>query len=228
MAQKLSVVIALEGAEEIKDQLADLGKTGADAFKTIKAEADKVGGFENLDPTEVTKKLEDMGITGEAAINKIQDAVQQAGKLETIVTGVKQLENSFGALGRVLRPLGGEFRRIQATATALYRAVGPIGLAVTGSFVAATAAIAATTKMTIGFAQSISDASAEATKLGISFAAFDNLKRALEAGGISTANIAAGFASVAANIEKLKLEQIARNVNILKQGLSGGATALKQ
>ena len=70
MAEKLSIQIALEGAEEIKRQLAEMGEAGKKCFNDIAAEAKKVGGFKNLDPSVVTKKLEKFGVKGPEAIKQ--------------------------------------------------------------------------------------------------------------------------------------------------------------
>src|SRR5262245_57002262 len=98
MVEKISIAIALEGGEVIERQLADIGAAGQKAFGDIAQSAAQVGGFKNIKPEEVTAKLKEMGITGVAEINKIQRAVQSAGRLETIVRGVAAVENGFVAL----------------------------------------------------------------------------------------------------------------------------------
>src|SRR5262245_31950368 len=99
MAEKISVQIALEGGAEIERQLADIGKAGQKAFAEISKSAEQSGGFKQLDATEVTAKLKAFGIEGAETINKIQQAVKAAGRLESIVQGVAAAEKAFAALG---------------------------------------------------------------------------------------------------------------------------------
>src|SRR5580765_3093353 len=99
MAETLSVQIALDGGKEIVSQLEDIGTAGTKAFSDISAAASKVGGFDKLDPSDVTKKLGDMGVTGEESINKIIDADKKASILETFVNAVKAVYIDFVSLG---------------------------------------------------------------------------------------------------------------------------------
>jgi hypothetical protein len=190
MAQKLSVQIELEGAAEIARQLENLGETGKKAFQELGAAAEKVGGFDQLDPTEVTKKLEDMGITGVDAINQIQDAVQQAGDLEGMVQGVQGLEKAFGALGKVVRPLGGEIRKIQGAVTSVYAALGPFGVAGVAAVAGISTAVTLATKATIGFADSINKVNDQAIKLGVGVGPLDKFRAGLEQAGVSAKSVA--------------------------------------
>ena len=96
---KISVEIALNGGAEIEKQLAGIGEAGQKAFLDISKAAEQAGGFKNLKPEEVTKKLQDMGVTGVDALKKIQDAVQSASRLESVVQGVQKVEAAFGSAG---------------------------------------------------------------------------------------------------------------------------------
>src|SRR5580765_3903529 len=98
MAEKLSVVIALEGAEEIKRQLADVGKAGQDAFKKINQAAAEVGGFNKLDTAGLSEGLANVGVAGKD-IGKVLNAVNQAGRMETLVNGIATVEKGLADVG---------------------------------------------------------------------------------------------------------------------------------
>jgi hypothetical protein len=103
MVEKISVAIALEGGDQIEKQLADIGKAGQKAFADISKSAEQVGGFDKLKPDEVTAQLQKMGITGVDAINKIQAAVQQATRLESLVKSIAVVEETFAALANTAK-----------------------------------------------------------------------------------------------------------------------------
>ena len=73
MAEKLSITIALDGGAEIERQLEGIGEAGTKAFDAIGTAAEKAGGFEKLDPKDVTAKLQQFGVKGKEAIDKITD-----------------------------------------------------------------------------------------------------------------------------------------------------------
>jgi hypothetical protein len=77
VAEKLSILIDLKGAEEITRQLDDIGEAGQKAFADITKAAEEAGGFSKLDPEKVTKGLESLGDVGAESIKKIQTAVSQ-------------------------------------------------------------------------------------------------------------------------------------------------------
>jgi hypothetical protein len=95
MVERISVAIALEGGKEVERQLEDIGQAGQKAFADISKSAEQVGGFKNLNADEVTKKLQEFGVTGAEAINKIQTAVKSASQLESIVQGIGAVESAF-------------------------------------------------------------------------------------------------------------------------------------
>jgi hypothetical protein len=200
MAEKLSVQIALEGGKEIERQLADIGKAGEKAFAQIEKSATEVGGFRNLKPEAVTAQLKSLGVEGTAAVDKIQAAVSKAANWERLVVGVQSAETAFAALGRAIVPIG----------------------------LVAGAAIAAINKQTIAFAQSITKISTEAIKLGLSFEEFDAARQKLEAFGISAQGISSAFAHVQQNIERMRLERVARDAESVKNGFIGSGAALER
>src|SRR4029077_12971333 len=106
MVDKISAQIALEGGKELERQLADIGEAGQKAFADISKSAEQDGGFKQLNPEQVTAKLQELGVTGVEAINKIQAAVQTAGRFEGIVQGVAAAETALLALGAVLLGVG--------------------------------------------------------------------------------------------------------------------------
>jgi hypothetical protein len=91
MVEKLSVQIQLLGAAEIERQLAGVSKAGQKCFTDIQKAAEQAGGFAKLDPTVMTDKFKQLGVTAPAEIAKITAALQQAGKLEGAVLGVANL-----------------------------------------------------------------------------------------------------------------------------------------
>jgi hypothetical protein len=106
MVEKISVQIALEGGKEVEQQLADIGEAGQKAFADITKSAEQVGGFKNLKPEDVSKKLEDLGLKGTEAFEKIQGAVKTAGRWESVVQGVAALETGFMAVAKAAGVVG--------------------------------------------------------------------------------------------------------------------------
>jgi hypothetical protein len=103
MAEKISVTIALEGGKEVQRQLADIGEAGQKAFADIAKEAEKAGGFKQLDPAkieEVKEKLRSLGVVGPEALAKIQSALNSAVRTESLVQGISAVESAFASLGR--------------------------------------------------------------------------------------------------------------------------------
>jgi hypothetical protein len=190
MAEKLSVQIALEGGDEIARQLGDIGKAGTKAFTDIGRAAEKVGGFAQLDPTEVTTRLTKMGITGVDAINKIQTAVQQAGRLEQVVSGVKKLEDGFDKLGISVDKFANKMAGSLGPLGVFARALGPlgIGLAVAG---------AAFLKFGDDSAKALATLNTEGAKLGLTAQEFDKLQKAFGKIGVAPD-------ALASSLEKLK------------------------
>ena len=133
MAEKLSITIFLDGAAEIERQLEGIGQAGTKAFDAIGTAAEKVGGFDKLDPKTVQAKLEQFGVKGKAAIDKITTAVAQAGRLERIVGGVRAVEDGFGKIGVAASAMStrvtGAFTAIATAAAGTGGAIGRVGRA---------------------------------------------------------------------------------------------------
>jgi hypothetical protein len=194
MAEKISIQIALEGGDQIAKQLEGIGEAGQKAFADIAKSAEQVGGFKNIKPDEVTAKLQDMGVTGVDAIDKIQKAVQSAGRLETLVQGITSVETAFSALAA---------------------AAPVIGAVLVGAFALAT-------KAAFAFSEAVNKVSDEAAKLGVSIEKVDQFRRALEQAGISTQGISAALAQVKSNADKISLEQVKRDAAEVQRALAGG------
>src|SRR5262245_33952497 len=109
MVEKISVQIALEGVEQVKRDLAGISDAGQKAFEDISAAAAKAGGFDKLDPTLVARKFNQFGITATQDINKITNALQAAGRTETLVTGISNLERGVGRLATTATRAGTAF-----------------------------------------------------------------------------------------------------------------------
>ena len=190
MVEKLSVQIALEGGDEIARQLGDIGKAGTKAFTDIGRAAEKVGGFNQLDPTEVTTRLTKMGITGVDAINKIQTAVQQAGRLEQVVAGVKKLEDGFDKLGISVDKFANKMAGSLGPLGVFARALGPLGIALA-------VAGAAFIKFGDDSAKALGTLNVQAAKLDLTAQEFDKLQKALTKLGVPAE-------AVTSDLEKLK------------------------
>jgi hypothetical protein len=132
MVEKISIQIALEGTEEIKRQLAGVSEAGQKAFADISAAAAKAGGFDKLDPTLVTRKLSEFGVTATTEIGKITTALETAGKTEVMVSGIQKLEQGMGRLSTATQKateiFGLNRREVQAIEKAFREIdLGPIG-----------------------------------------------------------------------------------------------------
>jgi Tape measure protein len=127
MAEKLSIEIALEGAAEIERQLEGIGAAGTKAFGEISKAAEQVGGFSQLDPKDVTAKLEQFGVKGKAAIDKITAAVAAASRLERIAGGIRQIETGFAAIGASAATMS---QRVTSAFTAVATAAASTGGAI--------------------------------------------------------------------------------------------------
>jgi hypothetical protein len=194
MAEKLSIQIALEGGDEIAKQLEGIGEAGQKAFADIAKSAEDVGGFKNIKPEEVTKKLQEMGVTGVDTIKKIQNAVASASKLETLVQGITSVETAFSALAK---------------------AAPIIGAVIVAAFAAATKAASA-------FADAVNKVSDEATKLGVSIEKVDQFRAALEQAGISAQGISTALTQAKEHADQFKLDQVKRDAAEVQRALTGG------
>jgi len=190
MAEKLSVLIELDGGDEIARQLGDIGKAGTKAFQDIGRAAEKVGGFDQLDPADVTAKLVKMGITGTEAINKIQTAVKQAGRLEQVVAGVQKLENGFDKLGLSVDKFANRMAGSLGPLGVFARGLGPLGVALG-------VAGAAFIKFGNDSADALGQLTTQAAKLGLTAQQFDQIQKAFGKVGVSAD-------AVAGNLENLK------------------------
>jgi len=161
MVEKLSIQIALDGGAEIERQLADIGSAGQKAFADITTSAEQVGGFKQLKPDEVTAKLQEMGVTGVDAIDKIQAAVRKAGRLETLVQGIQTAESALKAMALAAIPVGA------AIATAMTAAA----------------------KATIAFAGEVNKINDQAIKLGKGVEQVDKFRAGLERAGVSAKSV---------------------------------------
>jgi hypothetical protein len=140
MAEKLSITIALEGAEEIQRQLADVSKAGKDCFKEINDAAAEVGGFNKLDVGAVTGQLVKAGVAGKD-VAAVLNAVKQAGRMETLVNALIGVENAFAGIQNAASAMDAVLLK------AVTRSIGVIARLLPAAFGAATiGAIATTTK----------------------------------------------------------------------------------
>jgi hypothetical protein len=195
MAEKLSITIALEGGKQIEQQLDGIGKAGQTAFEDISKAAEKAGGFKNLKPEDVTAKLQQMGVTGKEALDKISGAVTEATRLERIVGIVQGVEKGFAGLS--------------AAAGVFVKSLGPIGL------VAGTVGAALINTMSKA-AEAINDVDKAAIKAGISIGKFDQLRQGFEAAGLSAKEVASGMSAIGKAAEQAKLDQVTKDFQSLQ------------
>jgi len=188
-ANKLLINIALEGGKEIERQLGDLGKAGETAFKLIGAAAEEVGGFKNLDVKEVQNQLVKTGVLGEDAINRILNAVKTAGRFETLLGGLQDVQSAFKNIGQA----------VKLVTTIL----GPLGIAFGAIAGKVTEAVTSTIKMS----EAIGKVSAEAIKLHTSVEQLDRLRLGLERAGISAQNINPAIKQFGDELEKLGIDR---------------------
>ena len=192
MAEKLSITIALSGAEEIKRQLAEVGKAGKDAFNDINKAAADVGGFNKLDAGAVTAQLEKAGVAGKD-VAKVLNAVNQAGRMETLVNGLKSVESGFANIQAAASSMD------QVLLKGLTRSLSIIARLLPTAFAAATVgAIANTTK-------AILELDAAALKAGVSIGEMAKAQEIFKQIGLSSKEAAQGAAEF---IGKLNLEKV--------------------
>jgi hypothetical protein len=180
MAEKISVEIDLEGGAEVEKQLADIGKSGQQAFSDIQNAADQV----NLSST--SAQFDDLGNVGQAAFNKIQSAAQKAVVFEQVVQGVTKVEGAFEALGTAATRMATRMTRSLGILGVAARSFGPVGIALGvlgGAFV----------KFGDDVAGSLSQLTAAGAKLDLTAGQFDKVKKALTNLGISNDAIVPGL-----------------------------------
>src|SRR5262245_50619186 len=128
MPEKLSVTIELLGGQLVEQQLAAIGETGTKAFEDIQKAAAKAGGFAQLDPADLAQKLGQVGVSGEAAITRIQNAVKKAAFLEGLAQNIKSVENSFTNLGEATDKFTNKLARSLGPIGVFAKALGPGGI----------------------------------------------------------------------------------------------------
>jgi hypothetical protein len=221
MANKISVEIELAGGALIEQQLADMGEAGKKAFNDINAAAEKAGGFKNLRPEEATKALQDFGITAVDVIKKVQTAVKQAGRLESLAQGAKAAEGAFDNLGNAIERVAARFTRSLGPIGVFARALGPVGIV-------AGAAIAIVAKAAIDTVNAINELSATAIKLNVPIEKLDKLRLGFEAAGISAKGISDSLAAVQGDLDKMALQRVAADAETLKTGIGNTGDAFKR
>jgi len=212
MAEKLSIRIQLEGAKEIEKQLESLGDTGKQAFAELAQEAEKTGRkLDQVKPEEITKKIEDLGVKGEGAFQKISAALSKAGGIKDFSGQVKIAEEAMEKFGvsaaRALGPIGG-----------ILRALGPIGIGL-GIVAAGLVTVSGAAIKTAG---EISQITAEAAKLGLTFEEFKKLQDGLGQIGVSLEAASKGIATFAGELDKLKVAEVKKDLDALNEGIKLG------
>jgi hypothetical protein len=200
MAEKLSIQIALAGGAEIERQLQDIGAAGQKAFADISKSAEQVG-FNNIKPEEVTAKLQEMGVTGVDSIKKIQDAVQAAGRLETLVQGITSVENALLLAARAAPIVGA----------------------------AIVAAMTSAAKATIAFAGEVNKVNDQAIKLGTGVQQVDKFRAGLEKAGVSAQSVGEILKSKLASEQGIQgLEAFIRQLEQIPDSAARSKAAVEQ
>ena len=215
MAEKLSITIALNGAEEIKRQLAEVGKAGQQAFADINKAAGEVGGFNKLDPSVVTEKIAQFGVTGSDAINKVNDAVKQAGKMETLVNALTGVENGLAGIQKAASAVD------NALGKQLVRSLTMVARLFPAAFGAATVgAIVSTTNALIKL-------DATAIKLGTSIGEVAKAQEVFKQIGVNASTAGKGVADF---FEKMNLDAVKKAIAEIDKGMPTftGLDALKK
>lgn len=201
MAEKISIEIGLEGGAEIARQLEDIGQAGQKAFADIAKAAEGAGGFNQLKPEEVTTKLQEMGVTGAESINKIQNAVKSAGRLEMLVQGITAVETGLAALAI---------------------AAVPIGAAIVTAFTAAA-------KATIAFAGEVNKVNDQAIKLGEPIEKVDQFRAGLEQAGVSAKSVGEILQSKLASEQGIEgLQRFIKQLEQMPNSAARSAAAIKE
>jgi hypothetical protein len=201
MAEKLSIQIALEGGAEIERQLAGIGEAGQKAFADIAKSAEQAGGFNQLDPKDVTAKLQEMGVTGADSIKKIQAAVQSAGRLETLVAGITSVQTALSLLAV---------------------AAVPVGTAIAAAFVGAA-------KAAIAFAGEVNKINDQAIKLGVPVAQVDKFRAGLEQAGVSAQSVGQILQSELASQQGVEgLQRFIQQLERMPDSAGRSASAIKE
>src|SRR5262245_35862654 len=183
----ISAKIALEGAEQIKRQLDELGDAGEKAFNKILRASDKAGGFDKLNTADVQKQLDKLGVTGADAFGKIQKAVEDTARLEKWVDVVAKLENAFAKVGH--------------GAMAAAKQLGPLAVAA----VAVATAFIQASDAAQALVQSLNNT---ASAGNVSAQRFDALRRMANQAGISTEELTGMFQHLNENMDKVKADKL--------------------
>jgi len=212
MAEKLSIRIQLEGAKEIEAQLESLGDAGKQAFVELSKEAEKTGRkLDQVKPEEITKKIEELGVKGEGAFEKIGAALSKASGIKDFAGQVQVAEDAMSKFGlsatKALGPIGG-----------IARMLGPIGI----SLAAVASGLVYFGGAAIKTAADISKVTAEAAKLGLTLEQFKQLQVGIGQLGAAWEDASKGIAQLGSAIDKLKVAEVKQDLDALNEGIKLG------
>lgn len=208
MAATLKAKIILDGAEQIERQLEGLGDKGRKVFADIANEAEKVGGFKNLQlgADQINAKLAEVGLVGPEAFNKIRTAVEQASRLERLLNALTAVQNGLAGVGNA--------------ALSVVRALGPLGLVLGAVAGAAAAAGAALAKSAIDAAQAGNQVAASAIKFGTTLQQYQDLRAGFNQAGIASKTFNEAMGELKKNLDPAataQVKQLADNLIALKK-----------
>ena len=215
MAEKLSITIALEGAAEIKRQLAEVGQAGKDAFAEINQAAAEVGGFNKMDPSVVTDKMVKFGVSGKDAIDKVNNAVKQAGRMETLVNGLRSVENGLAGVQTAASALDSVLLKGLTRSFTLVARLLPAAFAA-----AVVGSISSTTK-------AILELDAAALKLGVSVQDLAKAQEIFKQLGLGSAEAAKGAAAFSEAMTLKNVKEAVANLDEFGRSAKSGADWFK-
>jgi uncharacterized phage infection (PIP) family protein YhgE len=121
----LSVGIRVEGAEEVRKTLEDIGQAGSDAGKRLQEAFSNVNLGKGL-TDQVGKALKDLGDIGPAAAKRINDALARIGIGETLTARFARMKIAFSEAGIALQRLTESFAGIRSAFTTFSNGISSI------------------------------------------------------------------------------------------------------
>jgi hypothetical protein len=194
MPTTIKQTIALDGADAIRKQFTDLGRSGETAFRQIRETANGIGFDQVQQATQsLARDLQNLGSEGAKAGSDI-------------ASGMKEAEDSIGKVG-IADVLG----NIASTTARVVATIGGIAVAVSGALSA----------MAKAGATAATEIDTNAKKLGITTEAYQKLIIAAGQAGVSQKDAADGFSKLSSELDKHKaaVEEITKKYDPFHTGI---------
>lgn len=203
----LKATIELAGGDEIKRQLDQIGDAGKKAFDSLAADADKAGkSLQQIPLDEINKKAQQFGITGPQALQKFQQAVASAARIEGFLQALQAIQNGFLAIGQTAQLVG----------QAILQALGPVGVGLAGVAAAAVAASAQMDALAQNAAKVTEPLRQMATQFNTTVPALDQLRAGFNAAGQSSETFRASMEGVNKAISTAAVPQVQQLASTLQ------------